>query len=93
MVTACSGFVGIYSAPLTNETIANARLIAAAPDLLAACQTFLKYCKRRDGSLADFEHAMMAFVEDGSALQECIHVIAAAIAKAEGAVIVQGTRR
>jgi len=35
-VTACCGFVRIYEAPLTGETAANARLIAAAPDLLNA---------------------------------------------------------
>lgn len=33
-VSALSGFVQIYDAPLTVETAANARLIAAAPDLL-----------------------------------------------------------
>lgn len=32
-VTALSGFVEIYDAPLTLETAANARLIANAPDL------------------------------------------------------------
>lgn len=38
MVTAMSGFVIIYDAPLTDETAANARLIAAAPDMLRALQ-------------------------------------------------------
>lgn len=38
IVTALSGFVVIYDAPLTTETAANARLIAAAPDLLEACR-------------------------------------------------------
>ncbi len=33
VVTALSGFVEIYNAPLTVETAANARLIASAPDL------------------------------------------------------------
>lgn len=36
MVAASNGQVVIYQAPLTVETEANARLIAAAPDLLAA---------------------------------------------------------
>lgn len=40
-VTACCGFVRIYEAPLTRETAANARLIAAAPDLLAACKALM----------------------------------------------------
>jgi hypothetical protein len=35
-VSALSGFVRIYSAPLTRETKANATLISAAPDLLEA---------------------------------------------------------
>ena len=35
-VTACSGFVRIYEAHLSQETAANASLIASAPDLLNA---------------------------------------------------------
>lgn len=41
--------VDIYNAPLTNETQANARLIAAAPDLLAACEFVAKYAAMREG--------------------------------------------
>ena len=33
--------VDIYDAPLTSETAGNAALIAAAPDLLAACKAML----------------------------------------------------
>lgn len=41
IVSAMSGGVTIYDAPLTVETAANARLIAAAPDLLTACRLAL----------------------------------------------------
>jgi len=41
-VSALSGFVQIYDAPLTVETAANARLIAAAPELLDACRLIVK---------------------------------------------------
>ena len=41
MVAACNGGVDIYNVPLTEETKANARLIAASPDLLAACKDAL----------------------------------------------------
>jgi len=37
-VTALGGQIDIYLAPLTQETEANARLIAAAPELLEALQ-------------------------------------------------------
>lgn len=41
-VTACGGFVSIYTAPLTLETEANARLIAAAPELLASLRAMVE---------------------------------------------------
>lgn len=41
VVTALSGFVEIYDAPLTLETAANARLIANAPDLEDALNELL----------------------------------------------------
>lgn len=44
-VTALSGFVSIYDAPLTAETAANARLIAAAPELATACRLMLPVVK------------------------------------------------
>ncbi len=40
-VCACEGMVNIYDAPLTMETEANAHLIAASPELLAACKDAL----------------------------------------------------
>jgi hypothetical protein len=40
-VTALAGGVRIYEAPLTRETEANAHLIAAAPDMLAALERLL----------------------------------------------------
>jgi hypothetical protein len=45
-VSASGGTVGIYSAPLTGETMANADLIAAAPDLLKCCQDHLAWLDR-----------------------------------------------
>lgn len=41
IVSALSGGVTIYDAPLTVETAANARLIAAAPDLLAVLEEII----------------------------------------------------
>jgi hypothetical protein len=41
-VSALSGFVNIYSAPLTRETEANAALIAEAPAMLAALRRVVK---------------------------------------------------
>ncbi len=46
----------IYDAPLTNETMSNAHLIAAAPDLLAACQRALLTGGGSSGT-ADILHA------------------------------------
>lgn len=66
----------------TNE--ANARLIAAAPDLLAACKTLIRYATQRDGAPADIGDVIMTFVEDGSTLNECLDAAAGAIDKAEG---------
>jgi hypothetical protein len=46
-----SGFALIYDAPLTNETEANARLIAAAPELLEeleAIKTHLAWLYHND---------------------------------------------
>lgn len=67
-----------------EECKANGRLIAAAPDLLAACQALIKYCSRRDGSLARYQEWMQAFIEDGSTITEAVERAADAIAKAEG---------
>lgn len=63
---------------------ANARLIAAAPYLLEACQTLIKYCSLRDGSLGQYADWIQTFVEDGSTIFEAVEMAAAAIAKAEG---------
>lgn len=62
----------------------NARLIAAAPDLLAACKTLIRYATQRDGAPADIGDVIMTFVEDGSTLNECLDAAAGAIDKAEG---------
>ncbi len=37
-VSGANGQCDIYDAPLTTETLANAKLIAAAPQLLEACR-------------------------------------------------------
>src|SRR4051812_45667251 len=58
---------------------ANANLIASAPDLLAACQTLIKYCSRRDGSLANYGDWLQCFIEDGSTITEAVERAAAAI--------------
>lgn len=42
-VSALSGFVRIYGVPLTVETAANARLIAAAPELLDAVRALMAF--------------------------------------------------
>jgi len=73
----CGGTgVSIYDAPLTNETEANARLIAAAPDLLEACKAIVawgdRWCYR---DLSQPQNAKT----DGPWEQ-----LGAAIAKAEG---------
>ena len=67
-----------------QEREANARLIAAAPDLLAACKTLIRYATKRDGAPADIGDVIMTFVEDGSTLNECLDAAAGAIDKAEG---------
>lgn len=47
MVCADKG-VDIYCAPLTNETLANARLIASAPDLLDLLKQAVHACEDND---------------------------------------------
>jgi len=56
MVAACDGQVRIYEAPLTDETEANARLIAAAKDLYIACTRLL--LARETGLNYDLEVAV-----------------------------------
>ncbi len=67
----------------TDEQVANAHLIAAAPELLDACRTLIKYCSRRDGSLANYEDWLQGFIEDESTIIECVEKAVAAIQKAE----------
>ena len=43
-----------------DEALANARLIAAAPDLLAALEDAAEFCRRRGGSWAEFEAVFRA---------------------------------
>lgn len=62
----------------------NARVLAAAPDLLAACRALLKYATRRDGTRAPLEDVVLTFVEDDSTLAECIDRAELAVAKADG---------
>lgn len=70
-VSACDGQVDIYNAPLTTETKANARLIAAAPELLDALK-----------SLNDAE--WMVTHDWGGDRAFIINKVEQAIAKAEG---------
>ena len=45
-----------------DESNANARLIAAAPDLLAALEAAAEFCRRRGGSWAEFEGTVTAAI-------------------------------
>jgi hypothetical protein len=63
---------------------ADARAFVALPALIEASRTLLKYCSRRDGSIASHEDCVMTFVEDGSTLSECIEKAQAALAQADG---------
>jgi hypothetical protein len=65
------GACDIYDAPLTNETEANARLIAAAPELLAACV-------RAESFMSGFEGDSEQLGIDGD-----LQVIRTAITKAQ----------
>jgi hypothetical protein len=46
---------GGVAAPASQESEANARLIASAPDLLEACQTALAYCEHLQSSMFGVE--------------------------------------
>lgn len=69
MVGSAKG-ANIYNAPLTDETEANAHLIAAAPDMFAACEKALIALAPNDGY-------------SGPGAEAC-KVLRAAIAKAKG---------
>lgn len=45
--------VAVATTGFCCQTAANARLIAAAPDLLEACQTFAEWLRREDEGLPD----------------------------------------
>lgn len=52
-----------------NEAFAqNALLIAAAPDLLAACTEGLKFCKERGGRWSEFEDVLTAVIRKATTL-------------------------
>lgn len=74
------GQVTIYDAPLTGETEANAMLIAAAPDLLAAC------LQAREAMNATFEWTTVAGVNPTRA---ALMKLDAAINKAEPGKVAQ----
>lgn len=48
---------------LDQEAIANARLIAAAPELLAAVKVAAEFCRHRGGSWADFQTTINAAID------------------------------
>ncbi len=81
--TRCADFRDAKDGTLTNaqwedgppEVAANARLIAAAPDLLAACKVALDACQKNI--------AMWAY-KDEPALLAAINALRPAIASAEG---------
>lgn len=63
MVSGRSGQVLIYSAPLTNETAANARLIAAAPELLRALENLLREADDDGITRAGVDQALAAIAK------------------------------
>jgi len=65
----------LYSSEPTTEANANANLIAAAPDLLEACERIAELDCTDGYTLADSEYP---------ALWDALHVARAAIAKARG---------
>lgn len=90
-VTALSGFVSIYDAPLTAETAANARLIAAAPELATACRLMLPVVK-------DFRDVLFSSHQIGGVVKEPaekseLDVLDAMILLAENAVANADTGR
>jgi len=66
-----------------REAVADARLIAAAPDLLAACESALRY-------IGDDPPADEAPREAWGAWSQLEHVLLAAIAKAQGTEVCRG---
>lgn len=76
-VGALDGQVDIYNAPLTRETEANARLIAAAPDLLEACKDAVV-------DITDFADPNGEFEFTPEGARSLINRLNRAIARAEG---------
>lgn len=89
----CAEGVDIYNAPLCVETAANARLIAAAPDLHNACEeaynyliaaetdTYCSYCDTHAPKDPDTGRVLGRVKHQDGCL---IAIIEAALAKAEG---------
>ena len=66
VVCAQDGLVRMYDEALTEENIANARLIAAAPALLAACKYALTYWEDTDAPMAIKLRAVIYLAEKGT---------------------------
>lgn len=64
-VSAMSGFVMIYDAPLTTETAANARLIAASPEMLRAMEDFV-YGRKEARESERAMHGILAQIYGGA---------------------------
>lgn len=80
----CNVYGGTYEAE--SEYAANARLIAAAPDLLSACKLYLAHATTTSGVdslLTDDERQRMEEVHRGYTKPIIIERMQAAIAKAE----------
>lgn len=60
-------------------------LIAAAPELLVACKTLIRFCSDRHGQSTTYQEWLECFMEDGSTLAECVGKASVALEKAEGA--------
>ena len=64
------GFTIAEVYPLTfkgHHTEANARLIAAAPDLLEACNVAIRFCENRGGSWSEFEAVIRSAISKATA--------------------------
>ncbi len=71
-----------YMGRTVAETRANTRLIAAAPDLLAACEKAVEAMCNRDSGDADTNWGKLYFLEEIDACTAAITACEAAIAKA-----------
>lgn len=70
--------------PMRAEAIANANLIAAAPELLEACKKHIAALAAWDAAFEHWSGDSTALTAAGNASEEAETLMRAAIAKAEG---------